>query len=96
MSECKRCGRCCQNVGTIWAHSEHPLIWAVGAAVNRRVPGLFRDHGPCDMLVIEESGRAVCLIQKWLGHKAKPKCCRDYPFDGEPCFFTTKDTKDTK
>ena len=86
MSSCRRCGKCCENVGTIWAQSEHPLIWAIGAAVNRRVPGLFRDQGPCDMLIIHESGRSTCLIQQWLGHKAKPRSCREYPFDGEKCF----------
>ena len=82
---CKRCGKCCKDVGTIWAQSEHPLIRAFGAATNRRVPGLFRIKGPCDMLAIEASGRAVCLIQKWLSHSAKPEACRGYPLDGK-CF----------
>ena len=85
MSNCQRCGKCCKDVGTIWAQSEHPLIWAVGAAVNRRVPGLFRDHGPCDMLKMDPCGRATCLLQQWLGWKAKPAACREYP-DGEKCF----------
>ena len=93
MSDCQRCGKCCQDLGCfLWTHIDHPLI----EAVAKSLPDEFYTDLACDMLVIEQSGRAVCLIQKWLGHKAKPKACRDYPFDGDDCFLTTKDTKDTK
>lgn len=79
--------------GLFWMFSEHPLVRA--AAV--RIPTeSYPDQGPCDMLIVAENGRATCLIQRWLGWKGKPKACRDYPFDGEQCFFTTKDAKNTK
>jgi len=68
---------------SFWLHSDHELIEAFG---RRMPPDFYNDDGPCDMLVIEGSGRAVCLIQKWLGWAAKPTACRDYPFDGEDCF----------
>jgi len=71
--ECKRCGKCCQQ-GTIWVHSEHLLVRALLKAVND-----FRDSGPCDMLAFE-GGKAVCLLQKYLGKAAKPEACQDYPF----------------
>lgn len=83
---CKRCGRCCIDNGTIWVHSKNPVIVAiVKAIVERTDNGFFRDGGPCDMLVIEKSGRAVCLLQKWIGHDAKPDSCQAYPIfdDGE-------------
>lgn len=92
---CKRCGQCCIDNGTIWVHSEHPLIKAIVKAIvdrpNVRIlrqqsfrriiitNGFFRDGGPCDMLVFERSGQAVCLLQKWLGHNAKPENCQEYP-----------------
>ena len=65
-------------------HSDHPLI----EAMAKYLPDdFYRDGGPCDMLVVHESGRTTCLLQKWLGHSAKPQSCRDYPFDGENCFY---------
>jgi len=81
---CKRCGKCCQETGgSFWIHSEHELV----KAMAKYMPvDFFRESGPCDMLLITENGRAMCLLQKWLGHKAKPQACRDYPFDGKPCF----------
>lgn len=92
---CHRCGKCCIDNGTIWVHSKHPVIAAMVKAIVDRpeerilrkscdkirpVNGIFRDGGPCDMLIMNESGQAVCLIQKWLGHKYKPPSCQDYPF----------------
>ena len=81
---CRRCGKCCKDLSnSFWTNSEHPMI----KAINKKLPDVYyKDHGSCDLLVIEASGRAVCLLQKWLGHAAKPKSCRDYPFDGKPCF----------
>lgn len=91
---CKRCGRCCKDVGTIWVHSENPVVQAMVKAIVKRpdvrilqksferiifTNGFFRDDGPCDMLLIEESGRSVCLLQKWLGFNAKPPSCQEYP-----------------
>ena len=84
MSHCQRCGKCCKELGgSFWAHSDHELV----EAMAKYLPDdFYRDLGPCDMLILEESGRATCLIQKWLGHKAKPEACREYPCDGKPCF----------
>lgn len=79
---CHRCGKCCIDNGTIWVHSTHPVIEAmVKAVTSRTADGFFRDGGPCDMLIMNENGQAVCLIQKWLGHKHKPDSCQGYPFD---------------
>jgi hypothetical protein len=68
---------------TFWVHSDHPLVDAV---TKRLGDDYYNDIGPCDMLVVHENGRTTCLIQQWLGHKAKPKSCREYPFDGAECF----------
>ena len=85
---CNRCGRCCEDLGrSFWTHSEHPLI---EAAALRLPDDFYTDIGPCDMLVIHESGRTTCLIQQWLGFTAKPKSCQKYPFDGEKCFGESK------
>ncbi|MFQ5953304.1 MAG: hypothetical protein ACE5JK_07915 [Candidatus Omnitrophota bacterium] len=83
MSNCQRCGRCCQDKGSFWTHSPHELI----RQIDENLPlDFYRDGDPCDMLQIDPNGRATCLLQKWLGHKAKPEACRDYPFDGDLCF----------
>lgn len=81
--ECKRCGRCCLDVGTIFVHSEHPIVKAILASVPDEY---FRDDGPCPMLEI--NGReAACLLHKHLGMDAKPEVCREYPeVNNEPCF----------
>jgi hypothetical protein len=82
-NRCLRCGRCCLDIGTIFVHSEHPVIKAILDSVP---DGYFRDDGPCQMLQIDEdTHRAICLIHKHLGAKWKPEVCRDYPVD-EPCF----------
>lgn len=81
---CKRCGQCCMGIGkSFWTHSEHELINATKARLES---DFYDDTGTCDMLIVHESGRAVCLLQKWLGHNAKPEACRKYPFEGSPCF----------
>lgn len=83
MSECQRCGTCCDNIGTIWVHSQHPLIKVVGELVF--VNDLFADEGPCLFLTYDSNNQAACLVEKYLGKGAKPDVCRDYP-DGEKCF----------
>ena len=81
---CRRCGRCCQDLGrSFWVHSEHELVSAMAARLG---DGFYTDTGACDMLKVAASGRATCLLQKWLGHRGKPKACREYPFNGEKCF----------
>lgn len=83
MATCKRCGMCCVGPGTMWTSSEHPLI----EAINKDLPlEYYTDGGECAMLVKHENKTATCLIEQWLGHRAKPQACRDYPFDGDPCF----------
>lgn len=86
MSEhkCQRCGLCCNNIGTIWVHSEHPLVKTVAELVF--VNDLFADEGPCLFLAYDSSEQAICLIEKYLGHNAKPEVCQNYPEDGEKCF----------
>ena len=81
---CRRCGRCCAELGgSFWTHSEHELVSAMAARLG---DGFYTDTGACDMLKVAASGRATCLLQKWLGHKGKPAACRDYPFDEDKCF----------
>jgi len=81
---CERCGKCCKEVGgSAWTSSPHPLIKAINAELPLE---FYTDFGACDMLVVAESGRATCLLQQWLSHKAKPQVCREYP-DGEKCFL---------
>ena len=91
---CRRCGACCSDLGgSFWTHSEHELT----EAMAKYLPDdLYRDSGPCDMLIMHENGRATCLLQKWLGHNAKPAACREYPFDGEPCFSEAADDQNSE
>ncbi len=76
MSRCRRCGKCCLDLASIWTNSKHPLI----EAIDKVLPVEFYADGgrPCDMLVIHENGRATCLLQQWLGWKAKPPECKEY------------------
>ena len=78
--ECKKCGRCCQ-VGTIWVHSEHPIIKALAEAFYGSCPDLLSDTGRCQMLTADNR----CLIEVLYGKKYKPEPCNGYPFDGEKC-----------
>ncbi len=81
--ECKRCGACCMQIGTMWSQSEHPLIKPLARLVIAH--GVCSDGPePCDMLLIKD-GQAVCLIEKYFGWAAKPKICLQYPEDGENC-----------
>jgi len=83
--KCRRCGKCCLNVGrTFFTGSEHPLIKVILDNTEE-----FYDSGKCEMLIWEK-GKWVCLIQKYLGKAAKPRACRDYPFDGGKCFYEKK------
>ena len=38
------------------------------------------ESGKCPYLDYDDKGLAVCLVEH-----CKPKVCRDYPFDSEPC-----------
>ena len=83
--KCQRCGLCCTNIGrTFYCHSEHPLLKEILEDM-----AIFSDTGPCSMFR-QEKGKAICLIHKYLGRAAKPEACRDYPFDGEKCFYEEK------
>jgi Fe-S-cluster containining protein len=81
MKECQRCGKCCEHVGrNFWVHTEHPLV----EAMIKRLKYDTDIDEPCDMLV-QEDGKAVCLLQKYLGLEGKPDVCRDYPETGDKC-----------
>lgn len=81
---CKRCGLCCEQLGvSFWTHSEHPFIRAISETLG---DDYTNDMGQCAMLERHANGRTSCLIQKWLGYKAKPEACKAYPFDNQPCF----------
>lgn len=78
--KCRRCGKCCENVGTLWLQSKHPIIQRIYSAMH---PLGCRDNQPCDMLYFTKKGKAICLLEKYLGKKAKPEICQKYPFDDE-------------
>lgn len=84
MSECKRCGRCCLEVGrTFWKNGNYDDIPELKKRANN---GDHEDGDlPCEMLAIIE-GKAICLIQRDYGYEAKPRVCRGYPEEGELCF----------
>ena len=91
MSECKRCGRCCVEVGrTFWKNGNYEKYPELNEWAN---DGDHEDGGlPCEMLsfgydaeVPERKNVAICLIEALYGRDAKPKVCREYPND-EPCF----------
>ena len=81
---------------SFWTHSDHDLVSAMTKSLLQMANGESQietrqtisdmQDATCDMLIVHESGRAVCLLQKWLGYNAKPEACRKYPFDGSPCF----------
>lgn len=84
MSECKRCGRCCIEVGrTFWKNGRYDDIPALEKLASN---GDHEDGSlPCEMLEIVK-GLAVCKIEREYGRQYKPVTCRDYPEDGELCF----------
>ena len=75
--ECKRCGNCCRNIGTIWVNSKHPLIKALYDSLP---DDYFTDYGDCLMLE-KVNGIDTCLIHKYLGFEAKPDVCRKHEGD---------------
>lgn len=80
MNKCQRCGKCCEDMGTIWTHSLNPLI----VAIDKSLPACYYvDGGRCVMLV-NDNGKASCLLELWFGYNDKPTVCKEYPF-GEPC-----------
>ena len=74
---CNRCGQCCMDIGTFWAHSEHPVLKVILQEVS---DSFFRDTGRCTMLK-EIDGIETCLIHKHLGFNAKPQACREHKGD---------------
>jgi len=97
--KCHRCGLCCLEVGrTFWKVAvTNPSVvrrWPP-ALIARARDGDFEDGNlPCEMLGRKDRRETknrinrgyVCLLQSAYGYWAKPRSCRQYPFDGEKCF----------
>ena len=66
----------------MWMQSEHPLLEKFKEVFF--VHSLCQDGGLCEMLG-EEDGKAVCMIEKYLGREWKPEPCRAYPENGGKC-----------
>lgn len=84
MDNCKRCGKCCMEVGsTFWTHGDYEQ-WPdlQKKAENIEIGG--DDAMPCQMLLVLDS-KATCLLQRNRGAAAKPRVCREHPEDGELC-----------
>ncbi len=80
---CKRCGLCCQTVGSLFfLKSYHPLIRVITVKMSsiKNEP-----NTPCCMLSEDEEGLVVCLLEKYLGYDAKGFICKMYPKIGEQC-----------
>lgn len=81
--KCRRCGKCCEDMGTVWLNSDHPQIVKVFAVYPSE---LMSDNGRCAMLTTE-NGKAARLLELIWGKSAKPEVCRQYPdppdFDGQ-------------
>jgi len=85
--KCKRCGKCCIDMGTIWTGSSHPLI----AAIRKSLPGEYYAYGGrCVMLVTYGNGETSCLLEQGLGRNAKPRVCREYEGEGHCRAVTAK------
>ncbi len=80
--KCKRCGKCCADMGTVWLTGQHLLLKQI---LHIWPDDAFSDGGRCGMLIFE-NGKAVCLVHRHLGFKAKPEACQEYPeINEEPC-----------
>lgn len=81
--KCHRCGKCCENMGTIWLQSPRPEIQKVFAVYP---VDLMSDGGRCAMLTTGHE-QCSCLLELIWGKLAKPEVCRQYPdppdFDGK-------------
>jgi hypothetical protein len=75
MSKCQQCGRCCNDMGTIFVHSNHPIINAFLESFDGLADDYFRDGGNCPMHTIDSEGRSLCLIHKYLGKRYKRELC---------------------
>ncbi len=73
MTECKKCGKCCDR-GDFWYLSKHPLIVLFYAKSKPQ-----KEEGKCIMLSISNE----CLIEKYLGRDAKPDVCKEYECGNE-------------
>ncbi|MGA2324313.1 MAG: hypothetical protein ABSG22_10740 [Sedimentisphaerales bacterium] len=79
--ECKRCGRCCVQVGlNFWGNSEHPLVRQF-----HKIAENIDNGEPCLMYAIIDN-TPTCLIWEYIGRKGLPEACRDYPFNEKKCF----------
>ena len=88
-TKCKRCGKCCEDLGTMWVSSKHPIVQAIYLGIPDEY---FRDWGRCTMLA-KVNGVQTCLLHKYLGKEAKPDVCQEYPEEGEKCFLERKARK---
>ena len=78
--KCFNCGNCCIDVGrTWWKIGDYEKVNAGLAELSRN--GDHEDNGlACEMLLFE-GGKAVCLIHKLFGYKAKPDICKAHKGD---------------
>ncbi len=84
---CHRCGKCCEDMGTIWLQSPHPNVKRLYEIWPE---DKFRDGGRCACLGhIDDT--AYCLLEVLLGQEYKPEVCRKYP---DPPDFGGKCHKD--
>lgn len=100
MSECKRCGRCCAEVGrTFWKGGDYEEFAELNEWAN---DGDHEDSGlPCEMLSFGfdsqvQDGKvkvATCLIEALYGRQFKPRVCREYPEEGQLCFREESEVK---
>ena len=81
---CKRCGKCCIEVGrTFWKVGDYGKIPELDEIARN---GDHEDNElPCEQLEMVNS-KAICKIHRDYGYPAKPKVCSRYPEDGELCF----------
>ncbi len=81
---CKRCGRCCIDVGrTFWKTGSYEDIEELNKLAHN---GDHEDNGlPCEMLSFDCDRTAVCRIQEIYGYDAKPTVCKEHQGDERCC-----------
>lgn len=81
--ECLNCGWCCK-ANPVFGFREglwkEGLTEAQAIQVQKEQTKLAQNHGGCPML-IQEGDIFLCLVEKTLGKEAKPKSCRDVPYE---------------
>lgn len=77
--KCFRCGECCIDVGrTFWKCGDYKRWPVLEELANN---GDYEDNElPCEMLRFEKN-KAVCLVHKRYGYKAKPEVCQEHKGD---------------